>query len=196
MPEAREMGRWIIPTFVLLVGCGPAVHNITIPSTTPIAASAGEATIVVVQPSTRYGSVNLLDGSGRLLGQIHDRSHTTVRVPPGAVRLYAIPEREASWGDRIEGQVVAGRVYFATISMRWGGINFLALNPRSADDRWSHRDEYLARTPLVQMDPGRISLAITEIGDAAPLLQRVDRHADGLDAAHREERTIRAEDGI
>lgn len=178
------------------VGCGPAVRNVTVRSAASIAPSASEATIVVVQPSTRYSSVNILDGQGRLLGQISDRSHTVVRVPPGTLRLYAIPEREASWGDRIDGHVEAGRVYYATIGMRWGGITFLALNPRSRDDRWSHRDEYLGSTPLVEMDLAQVPLAVQELGDTAPLLARVDQNVDRLDEAHREERTIRPEDGL
>lgn len=181
---------------LVAVGCGPAVHDITMPSRSSIGPSPTEATIVVVQPSTRFGSVNFLDPAGRLLGQLSDRSHTIIRVPPGHVRLYAMVERDSRLGDRIEGDVEAGRIYFATLSMRWGGINFLALNPRSADDRWSHRDEYLQRTPFVEMDPGRVELALGEIGDAVPLIERIDHQTERMDAAHIDERTILAGDGI
>jgi hypothetical protein len=187
---------WLAVALAVAAGCGPAVHNITMPSRSEISASPTEATIVVVQPSTRFGSVNLLDPGGRLVGQLSDRSHTLVRVPPGPLRLYAMVERDPRLGDRIDGQVEAGRIYFATISMRWGGINFLALNPRSHDDRWTHRDEYVSGTPFVEMDPEQLSLALGEIGDAAPLIERIDRQTERMDPAHLEERTVLATDGI
>lgn len=178
------------------VGCGPAVHNITIRSEASVSADASSATLVIVQPTTHYGSVNILDAQGGLRGQLSDRSHTILHVEPGEVRLYAIPERQGSWGDRIVGTVEAGRVYYATIGMRWGGVTFLALNPRSPDERWSHRDEYLANTPNVVMDPDQVALAVQEIGDAARLIEQVDRTVDRMDEAHLAERTIQPGDGI
>jgi len=178
------------------VGCGPAVRNITIRSEASLTADASSATLVIMQPSTHFGSVNILDAQGHLLGQISDRSHTVLHVNPGEVRLYAIPERQGSWGDRIVGTVEAGRVYYATIGMRWGGLTFLALNPRSADERWSHRDEFLANTPSVAMDPDQVALAVSEIGDAASLIEQVDHTVDRMDEAHLAERTILPGDGI
>ncbi len=179
----------------LAIGCGPAVHNITVQSATRIARDPGSATIVVVQPSTRFQSLSLLDAHGELVGMIHDRSSTILHVPAGQVRLYAIVERNDGWGDRIEGTVEAGHVYFATISLRWGGVSFLALNPRSRDDRLSHLSEYLQQAPLVEMDPARVPVARRELGDTGPFLRTIDRYADGLDAEHREEHVIRPDDG-
>jgi hypothetical protein len=57
---------------------------------------------------------------------------------PGAARLYAIPESRLT-GDRTDGTVQAGRVYYATISVRYVGVAFRALNPRSRDNRWALR---------------------------------------------------------
>ena len=178
------------------VGCGPSVHNITVRSAASVTSAPDAATIVVIQPSTRYGSVNLLSATGELLGQINDRSATIVRVPPGPFRLYAIPERQASWGQRIEGTVDAGRVYFATIGMHWGGITFLALNPRSRDDRWAQRDQYLSSVPMVMMDPGQIPMAVHEIGNAQELIMRVDQNMDRLDPEHQAEHLVQASDGL
>ncbi|MFO0685405.1 MAG: hypothetical protein U0234_25325 [Sandaracinus sp.] len=176
-------------------GCGPAVHNITVRSEASVAPDPTMATIVVMQPSSRYGSVSILDQNGDLVGMVSDRSSTLVRVPAGAFRLYALVEREAGWGDRLEGTVEAGHIYYATISMRWGGINFLALTPHSRDDRWSHLTEYLENAPMVQMDPARVDLAVQELGDTAPLIARMDDRADGLDAEHHEEHVLAPADG-
>ncbi len=197
----RAGGRFAISVLALgllaslAIGCGPAVHNITVPVRGRVAPAAGWATIVVIQPTTRFQSLSLLDEQGSLIGMIHDRSATTLRVRPGNVRLYAIVEREAGWGDRIEGVVEAGRVYYATIGLRWGGVNFLALNPRSRESRWSHLAEYREQVPLVEMDPARIPIATRELGDTRRFLATIDRYADGLDAERHEEHVISPEDG-
>jgi hypothetical protein len=193
----RASGAALVVSILALVavGCGPAVHNIAVRSSASVAPDPGSATIVVMQPSTRYGSVSILDPSGNLVGMLNDRSATIVHVPAGNFRLYALVEREAGWGDRLEGTVEAGRVYYATISMRWGGINFLALNPRSRDDRWSHLSEYLDQSPMVEMSPSGIPVATRELGDTQAMIQRIDHFADGLDADHHEERVVQAADG-
>lgn len=186
----------VVSLFALLaLGCGPAVHSIAIRSSASVAPDPAAATIVVVQPSTHYRSVSILDAQGTLVGMLDDRSSTIVRVPPGSFRLYALVEREAGWGDRLEGTVQAGMVYYATISMRWGGINFLSLSPRSRDDRWSHLSQYLEQAPLMELDPAGVPVATRELGDTAPILERIDRYADGLDAEHHEEHLVDPGDG-
>lgn len=193
----RSLFASLVAAFLALaaMGCGPAVHNIAVRSSASVAPDPAAATIVVMQPSTHYNSVGILDANGTLVGMLNDRSSTIVRVPPGNFRLYALVENQAGWGDRLEGTVEAGRVYYATISMRWGGINFLALNTRSRDDRWSHLSEYLENAPLVAMDPAGVPVATRELGDTHAILQRIDHYADGLDAEHHAERVVDAADG-
>jgi len=180
----------------LFGGCGPAVQNISVKSPAAVAAVPDQATIVIVQPTTMFSPLNILDARGGLLGQLDARSHTVVHVPAGPVRLYAVLEKAAKTADRIDGTVEAGRIYYASVSMRWGGVSFLALNTRSPDARWSKKDQYLSRTARVQMDPQRVALARSELGDPAPVLEKADAFVAKLDAAHRAERTIHAEDGI
>jgi hypothetical protein len=181
---------------LISTACAPAVQNITTPSAASVAAIPDQATIVIVQPTTAFQSVNILDARGQLLGQLNQRSRTVVRVPPGPVRFYAIPEKRADWGDRIDGTVLAGRIYYATISVRRGGMSFLALTPRSRDNRWAQREQYVARTPMVEVDPSKVAIAIREIGDPAPMLQKIDAHIEALGAAHRAERVIEPADGL
>jgi hypothetical protein len=181
---------------LLAAGCGPAVVNTTTKSTASIAPLPDRATIVIIQPTTAFQSVNILDAQGQLLGQLNGPSRTAVRVPPGSVRLYAIPEKQAEWGDRIDGTVQPGFIYYATISLRRGGLAFRALNPQSRDDRWANRDAYMGKVPAVEMDPNKSPEAIRQIGDPAPMLKKVDAFIEGLDAAHRDERTIRPGDGL
>jgi hypothetical protein len=112
------------------------------------------------------------------------------------VKLYAVVENRAEWGDRIEGSVLPGKVYYATLSMRWGGVSFLTLTPRSPDQRWSHKDEYLSGTQGVEMDPSKTALAKQQLGDTKSMLTTVDGSVSKFDAAHMAERTIHPEDGL
>src|SRR5438552_6683771 len=149
----------------LAAGCGPAVLNTTRQSAASITPAADRAAVVVIQPTTGFQSVNLFDAQGRLLGQLNGRARTVIYVPPGPVRIYAIPEKQAEWGDRIDGDVQGGLVYFATISLRFGGLAFRALNPQSPDNRWANREAYVAKTPAIEMDPSKVPEAIRQIGD-------------------------------
>jgi hypothetical protein len=178
------------------IGCTPAVQNITVRSPTPLSASRDKANIVVVQPGTHFGSLSILDASGELVGQIHDRSHTLIQVPAGPVRLYGVVEKQYDWADRVDGTVEAGRTYYVTVSLRWGGIAFRALNPRSADDRWSQREQFLAQTPHIQMDPQKVALAKVQLGDPTPVLKAADAYVAKLDAEQRAERKLEPSDGL
>jgi hypothetical protein len=143
--------------------------------------------------------LNILDGHGRLVAQLNDRSRAIVRVPPGPIHLYAIVGNVAEAADRIEGTVQAGRTYYATLGVRgggFGGLAFRALNRRSLDDRWALRDTYISKTPLIEMDPKKIAVATRQIGDPAPLLQKIDAQIEKLSSAHRAERMIEPEDGL
>ncbi len=182
----------------LVVGCSPAVHNITIRSAVDaVAPEPGTAAIVIMQPRSVLETVSILGADGGLLGMIHGHSRTVVRVAPGTVRLYCLPMRNAGAGDRVEGTVEAGRIYYVTLSYTgWSDhVSFLALNTRSRDERWTHLAEYISGTPLVEMDQARVPLVLRELGDRSRYLAEIDRWADRLDADHREERTIQPGDG-
>jgi hypothetical protein len=179
-----------------LAGCEPAVQNITVATPGAIAAAPDAVTVVIVQPTSRLRAVAIVDGRGQLVGQLDERCHTVVHVPEGPTVLYAVLENRAETADRLEGTLIAGRVYYATVGPRAGGVALLALNPRSPGERWSHKADYLATTPRVQMDPERIVRTMNEIGDTAPLMKAGDAFVAGLDAAQIAERTIQESDGL
>jgi hypothetical protein len=180
----------------LAAGCAPDVQSIAVRTPGAIAAAPDAVTLVIVQPTTRLRSVGIVDGRGQLVGQLDDRSHTVVRLPEGPTVLYAVVENRAETADRLEGTLVPGRVYYATIDERPGGVAFLALSPRSPDGRWSHKDESLARTPRVQMDPRRVTRAANELGDTDAIVRAGDAHVAGLDAAHAAEHEFQESDGL
>jgi hypothetical protein len=180
----------------LAAGCGPAVPNITVMSPGTPTPASDMATIVVVQPTTHFPSVSIVDGNARLLGQLNDRSYTVFQVPPGQVRLYAFWENQIKGADRVEGVVQAGKIYYTTISFRWGGVSFLALNQRSPDGRWAQKDEYLGKAPRVQMDPAKSAEVLQKIGTPPAMFQYADENVSKMDAAHQAERVIQAQDGV
>jgi len=180
----------------LVLACAPAVPNITVRTPGAIAAVPDAVTVVIVQPETRLRSVAIIDGRGQLVGQLDDRSHTVIRLPEGPTVLYAVLENRAETADRLEGTLVAGRLYYATVSPRGGGVALLALSPRSPDGRWSHKNEYLSATPRIQMDPERVTRAANELGDTAVIMQTADAYVTQLDDARRAEHEIQESDGL
>ena len=94
------------------------------------------------------------------------------------------------------GTLVPGRVYYAIVTERPGGLALLALNPRSPEGRWSHRDEYLRATPRVQMDPEKVTRAANEVGDPDPIIKAAEAHVAGLESAARLEHQIQENDGL
>jgi hypothetical protein len=177
-----------------LLACAPP--NITVHSNERIDRRDEVATLVVIQPRTRGLLLSLLDGQGALVGQVHDNSHTVVRVPVGPFRLYLIPMRNPEMGDRVEGEMYAGKIYFATVSLRFRGFKINSLNPDTRDGRWEYRERWLEETPRVQMDPARVDELAQALGDPEPLLQTVDAYVDRMDETHREARRVRAADGL
>jgi hypothetical protein len=181
---------------LLIVSCAPALQSITIPAPGRIAPDPEKVTVVVIQPAAGLRVVDILDGRGQLVGQLDERSHTVLTLPEGPTVLYALVDNRAETADRIEGTLVAGRVYYATVAPRAGGVALLALNPRSPDGRWGHRDEYLATTPRVRMDPERVVRAANELPDAAAVMKAGDTYAAGLPPGAAAERQIYESDGF
>ena len=62
--------------------------------------------------------------------------------------------------------------------------------------RWEPRDAYIAKTPMIEMDPTRVPVAMGQIGDPAPLLKKIDANVEKLSPAHRAEGTIEPEDRL
>jgi hypothetical protein len=178
------------------MACAATVPSIAVRSAEPIKPAADAATIVIIQPETELRSVAILDGRGQLVGQLDERSHTVVRMPEGPTVLYAVLGNQAGTADCIEGTLVPGRVYYATVSERPGGVALLTLNPRSPGGRWGRKDEFLRATPRVQMDPQKVTRAANELGDPDAILHAANAHIDALDASARAEHQIQENDGL
>jgi hypothetical protein len=180
----------------IAAGCGPVVDNITVHSASAIVSDPRAATFVVIQPESDLHSVNLVDGHGQLVGQLDGRSQTIVRLPEGPTLLYAVLDNRAGTADRLEGTLIPGRVYYATVGARPGGVALLALTPRSPNGRWNQKAAYLTATPRVEMDGRRLSHAVNQLGGVLPIMEAGDARAAKLDAASAGEHTIQETDGF
>jgi hypothetical protein len=176
-------------------GCAPTVAVVAVKSPGKIAPDPRKATIIVIQPSSNLRAVNLIDGHGRLLAQLDDRSHTVLRVSEGPTLLYAVVENRPETADRIEGTLMSGYVYYATVSARTGGVSMVTLTPRSPDGRWGHKNEYLAHTPRVELDPDSIGRTVNDIGNVLPIMEAADAHVATMSSAEKAERQYQESDG-
>lgn len=179
-----------------VAACGPTFPNISVVSPGKIEATPDAVTVVVIQPTTRLRSVEIIEGHGQLVGQLDDRSHTVLHLHEGPTVLYAVLGPAPSTVDRIEGTLIAGRVYYAIVEAREGGVALLALTPRSRDDRWSHKSEYLAATPRLQIDSRQLTRAVNELGDTDAIIQTGDGRAARMNAAQVAEHSIQETDGF
>jgi hypothetical protein len=187
----------IVGAAAVIVSCAPSFPSIAVRTPAgPIAADPERVTVVIVQPTTRLRAVGIVDGRGQLVAELDDRSHTVIHVPEGPTLLYAVVENRADTADRIEGTLIAGRVYYATVGERPGGVALLALNARSPEGRWRHKDEYLASTPRVAMNPELVVRTMNELGDTTALMKAADAYVAKLDAAQAAEHTIQESDGF
>jgi hypothetical protein len=196
-PEIRTARAFIALGAAWLAACAPSYPSIAVRTpATPITADFDKVTLVVVQPESRLHAVSIVDGRGQLVGALDDWSHTVIRLPEGPTVLYAVVENHAETADRIEGTLVAGRVYYATIGAREGGLTFLTLSPRSPGNRWKRRDSYVADTPRVAMNPEKVGRAAAELGDPQALMRAADDRLAKLDPGSAAEHSFQESDGF
>jgi hypothetical protein len=175
------MRAFVIPLCLVLVGCASATEVVAVPSRVPTAVSSEEATLIVANTAS-WRVVNLLDENGRLVGQLNGRSHVVIARPAGPFKLYAVPEADASRGDRIEGTLERGRLYSASVGMRWGGASLTV----------THDDCELGR---VELDAAKVPTLMQELGDTRAITVEIDRRVERLDTDARQARTVKPVDG-
>lgn len=175
--------------------CAPATRLITRPAAKEPAVAQKSSATVVVGNVMNWKVLNLFDGRGKVIGQLTGRSHTVLQHPPGAFKLYVVPEKQGSWGDRVEGTLEAGRVYFLQVGMRFGGVSMQAVSARTSPEEWPNRQTYVNDLDRVNVDPAQLSGLEADLGDIQPLIAEVDGVVSGFDAEQKKARTIEPADG-
>ena len=180
-------------SLLVLAACAPATRLITKPSTASLTPSAGQATILIGHTMS-YKALNILDGSGNVIGQMGPREHTVIHVSPGPVKIYAVPENRAKWGDRVEGTVEAGKVYYLSASMRWGGIGLTVIKPTDAEG-WPTRKTYETDLATVELDSSQLAGLNEDLGDKKEITSTIDEVVASFDADEKKARTLNGADG-
>lgn len=188
-------------TVVISCALPQGFHAVTHVSTTPIVAPADVATFVVIQPTTRQ-VITFIDGEGKILGRLYDRSHTVFTVPAGEISMYAVPSMGAEPNDNapgvdaIRGRVEAGRIYYATMSIQMRGPRFNTLHSSSPDGRWLNRREWVANRPRTRLSEEDLVHVKAYLYDTNEIRREGDRYLDSLPPHQVEARTIRPEHGL
>ncbi len=180
----------------MTAACAPAVQSATVKvASEPVRAADDAVVVVIVQPESRLRSVGILDGRGQLVAQLDDRSHAVVHVKEGPTVLYAVRENDVASVDRVEGTLVPGRVYYAIVGERPGGVSFEVLSPRSPGGRWAHKDDYLRSTPRLALDGDKVGRVMNELGDPDAIVQAGEAAASKMTPAATASHTFQENDG-
>jgi hypothetical protein len=162
---------------VVLAACAPSTKVVVEPARTLELAPVHSATIVIGNFGG-WRAVNLLDEEGRVVGQLSGRSVIAIAHASGPFKLYAVPERDGARGDRIEGVVEAGQVYYVSVGMRYGGASMTRSQP------------FDGSLDAVTLDSAGAEALTAELGDTHALTAQIDGTVNGFDAERRLARRI------
>jgi hypothetical protein len=174
------MVRTLMVLGVVLAACAPSTKVVAQPLRALELGPATSATLVIGNFGG-WRAVNLVDEDGRVLGQLAGRSVIAIPRPPGSFKLYAVPERDGAKGDRIEGSVEAGQVYYVSVGLRYGGAAMTRSTPfdRSLD--------------AVSIDAAGRDALTAELGNTHALTAQIDETVGRFDEAGRLARHIDGE---
>jgi hypothetical protein len=162
---------------VVLAACAPSTKVVVEPARTLELAPVHSATIVIGNFGG-WRAVNLLDEDGRVVGQLSGRSAIALPHASGAFKLYAVPERDGGRGDRIEGVVEEGQVYYVNVGIRYGGVSMTRSEP------------FDGSLDAVTLDSTGAEALTAELGDTRALTTQIDGTVDRFDAERRLARRI------
>jgi hypothetical protein len=190
-------------------GCTPSSDVMREPAT-PHAAKAppDQALVVFVRPSSfallaKYEVVDVpqpavKDAAGHVaffLGESIANSHFAVAVPPGDHVFVAYHGSDPiARNDAMRATLAPGRTYFVEISPHMGGVDILAITPRS--DSWAKVTAWLQDTKQLVPDRAAGQAQIDEDDDLPAEVTAAFKHLADDDAEELAERTITPGDGI
>lgn len=183
---------------MLAIGCASSARNmIEVNPPQRLVAPADGALIVFVRPS-KFGfavSANILDEQGRFLGDTPAKGHFVAALPPGRHMVVVWAENT----DALDLELAPGKIYFVEVQVTMGALSaqmhLKAIKPTSAS--WARRDEWMINTTqyAVLGTGGQEKLA-RRPDDVRERLRRGQEHLMKYSPEEREERTLRASDGI
>ena len=184
----------VVAFAVFAFGCR-SVPFITKDGAAPAVATPGQATVVVAQSFT-YPQVNLVDGQGKVVGQIGPRQYTVIPWQPGEIKLAAFPGHDPGRGDRVVGTVEAGKVYYFVVGFRMRGLTIQTVTPRNDKEEWNNRKTYVRDLTAVSMDPSRVNELEKALGEErARAFAEIDDDVKGWTDEEKKNRRVEPSDG-
>jgi hypothetical protein len=179
------------------IGCtGSSKYMREVVGAPPIAAPADKAAVVFVRPSGMAFAMKfaILDQQGKWLGDAVAKSQFGVLLPPGEYMFVAWAENTAA----LKATVAPGKRYFVRVDPAMGlgsaRVSLEALTKRHPD--WKEVDGWMRELQRLEPLPDGAANIAERGEDAAKRVRSAQENWVSYSAAEKEERTLRAEDGI
>ncbi|UJR78666.1 hypothetical protein [Sandaracinus amylolyticus] len=172
---------------VLLAACGGARPLVRDASSREIAApSEGRARVVLALPGAYRDVISVVDERGQYVGQLAQRTFTTLEVEPGTRRFYALVGASAYV---VGGTVEAGRTYWVVAETAGFGrpLRWMAWAPTCSEDPTAR----LSGVRAVEPDPDADRAALDRaLGNVPQRILEADRELERMPEAQRAERVL------
>ncbi|AKF08767.1 hypothetical protein [Sandaracinus amylolyticus] len=176
--------------FIVVMGlaaCGAARPLVRDASSREITApSEGRARVVLAMPGAYRDVISVVDERGQYVGQLAQRTFTTLEVEPGTRRFYALVGASAYV---VGGTVEAGRTYWVLAETAGFGrpLRWVAWAPTCAEDPTAR----LAAVRAVEPDPSADRTALDRaLGNVPQRILEADRELETMPEAQRTERVL------
>lgn len=188
---------FVIAALALLTGCSFSAPHMHPTTATAITADPAAATVVFVRPSRLGGAITsvIATTEGRFLGESEAKSYFVTKLPPGEHLL-------VSWSEStpaLRAMLSAGMIYYVEVAPKMGfgsaRIQLLAHGPRR--EGWAKMAEWMADCSAIAPDEAAGQAHLKErAADFADRVKAAERSYQGYDAAEREARTLKPDDGV
>jgi hypothetical protein len=163
----------------------------------PIAADAGNATVVFVRPTSYAGRVKhiVMDQKGRFLGECWGETYFSVKMPPGQYTFI-------SWSEgtpALQATLAAGKVYYVEVGVTIGAwaarARLFGLGPQR--ENWAEVPEWLGKSTMLVPNEEAGQAHFATIQDRVnEVIQKGLANWAEYDAEARAKRSLTPADGV
>lgn len=187
----------LVTVLATLTGCVIKAPHMRPAASGAISPDPAAATVVFVRHSILGSAITsvIATTQGRFLGESQAKSYFAAKLPPGEHLL-------VSWSEStpaLRATLAAGMIYYVEVApkMGWGSarIQLIALGPRRPS--WVELPGWLREGEALEADlAGGAALLQERAGKFAERVRAAEASYQGYSAEDREERTLRADDGV
>jgi hypothetical protein len=193
----KVVGLLSLALTLLVMGCGGLKFMNEAKPPQAVAADPANATVVFIRPSGYGGgaSFNIIDQSGRFLGEVNGESYFVSKMPPGQYTFIAWSEGTPAMQATVE----AGKVYYVEVGVTigmWGGhARLFAIGPQR--EQWAKLPKWLADSTELLPKPDASSKFSADRGsDEKEVIQKGVNNYAGYEGDEKQKRTLLPSDGV